>query len=134
MNELIQLEVVKKLTIDYESNWLNIFKVDAKILKDRLVELPYDDFCKTNYWRTLAKKFKEWGLCQKCCTTENLLVHHKNYYHHGEEHLHLEDLEVLCFSCHSREHNKIRRLQKKNSNEVSGYTQSLIRRNELAIK
>jgi 5-methylcytosine-specific restriction endonuclease McrA len=135
----IQLQIVEKLTIDYETNWYNLFTVDALLLKnelrEELIQLHYEDFLCTNYWRTISTMLRnEYPKCQKCRKTGKLIVHHKTYIHHGEEHLHLEDLKVLCNSCHTKEHNRIRSLQNKCDVDADNYTISLSKRNDDAIK
>jgi hypothetical protein len=47
-------------------------------------------------YRTVITKDK----CRKCGTTENLGIHHKNDDHYDNR---LENLEVLCNSCHMSE-------------------------------
>lgn len=41
--------------------------------------------------------------CERCGYTRNLQIHHKTYDNLYQERL--EDLEVLCGSCHMKEHN-----------------------------
>ena len=74
--------------------------VDHKNLKRGLKSLPYDVFLSTAYWRTLRVVIlvRDGFTCAKktCGATDELDIHHKSYKHHGEEHLHPEDLETLC--------------------------------------
>jgi 5-methylcytosine-specific restriction endonuclease McrA len=43
------------------------------------------------------------GRCEKCNSSYRIEVHHKTYERIFNERL--EDLEVLCFQCHRKEHN-----------------------------
>lgn len=68
----------------------------------------YKKFLKSEYWynvRTLVFQ-RDGHKCSRCPETKTLQVHHLRYDHHGEEHLHLEDLIILCRNCHKKEHNK----------------------------
>lgn len=68
----------------------------------------YNRFLQSDYW----KQVREWILqrdnytCQSCGATTYLQVHHLTYEHHGEEHLHPEDLITLCRDCHKRAHKR----------------------------
>lgn len=42
--------------------------------------------------------------CECCGTFENLQVHHTTYRHLGSEVLHLEDVRLLCDTCHRNTH------------------------------
>lgn len=73
----------------------------------RLASLPYEDFLRTYYWRTI----REHLLLQyryKCsnCSHHNypLEIHHTRYDIVGKEHLYLRSLMVLCFVCHGQMH------------------------------
>lgn len=53
-----------------------------------------------HYYRRIA--FEAYGTaCQKCGSTRNILVHHKDEDRHNSD---LSNLEVLCRSCHNRMH------------------------------
>lgn len=66
----------------------------------------YEKFLQSDYWHQV----RDWILarddhtCQHCGSTTRLQVHHLTYEHHGEEHLHPEDLLTLCRSCHEEVH------------------------------
>jgi hypothetical protein len=67
--------------------------------------LPYGDFLRTSYWITIRDHLVNIvGKCQACSSREALRVHHNTYDNHGREHVHLEDLTVLCERCHSYFH------------------------------
>lgn len=71
-----------------------------------LLELSYEAFLRTGYWRIISTYLKVTrGACERCGMRRGLQAHHKSYAHHGREHEHLADLLVLCRSCHEREHN-----------------------------
>jgi len=76
---------------------------------EKLKALPYRDFLTTIYWQIVRNYvlYKRGYSCELCNNKDSLNVHHKTYEHHGEEHLHLEDLIVLCRMCHSKFHDKI---------------------------
>lgn len=85
--------------------------------------LAYDEFLDSLYWVCLSDwmKYQVNYHCQSCgkrpkvnygprasllpSQGRGLNVHHKTYAHRGFEYPdHLDDLEVLCRSCHSRRH------------------------------
>lgn len=74
-----------------------------------LRKMNYDDFLKTDYWKSVRKeKLRQCGCkCQICGAKNNLHVHHNSYIHHGDEYNHLEDLIVLCKECHNLFHQKL---------------------------
>src|ERR1035441_8584606 len=56
-------------------------------------------------WRIISEEKKRqanWK-CQ-CGCRENLQTHHLSNDHHGEEHLYMGDLQVLCKKCHEGLH------------------------------
>jgi len=66
-------------------------------------KLEYAEYLKTAHWDvTRAWKLFYQPTCELCGTKRNLQVHHKTYKNiHKEE---MEDLQVLCHSCHEGEH------------------------------
>jgi len=87
----------------------NIPVKDLLLLHTKLNELDYDTFLKTNYWITISRYVRKlYPNCNRCQSKENLHVHHKTYINHGIEALHLEDLQVLCNSCHSKVHYELK--------------------------
>lgn len=42
--------------------------------------------------------------CQVCNSSNNIQAHHRTYDTHGREHLHMNDLVVLCEICHGLFH------------------------------
>ena len=66
----------------------------------------YIDGSQSRMYRQMIVKDK----CAFCETVNNLCVHHKNGDHQDN---HLENLQILCMSCHNREHQRIFREMKK---------------------
>ena len=73
----------------------------------------YKDGTESRLYRQMIEKDK----CSFCGATDNLAVHHKNGNHHDN---HLENLQVLCMSCHTREHQRIFREMRKMAKENMG--------------
>lgn len=74
----------------------------------RLMQLEYKAFLSTYYWKAirLYMIFNNGGHCTYCSSENFLEVHHKSYDHHGIELFFLDELIVLCSSCHAHEHGK----------------------------
>jgi len=71
--------------------------------------LTYKSFLKTAYWRIIVNFIhkKHNNTCQICkAKGKPMAVHHKKYDNHGYEHLHVEDLTLLCKDCHRVVHEK----------------------------
>ena len=68
------------------------------------VRPKYHEYIESAEWRRkrLAAIRKAKGCCATCGATEDLQVHHLHYKSLGREKL--RDLQVLCVSCHSLEH------------------------------
>jgi len=85
----------------------NVLKsLNHNIIKNYIEQMDYNDFLKTPYWDAIrTKKMQNENFkCQVCNSGGKLNVHHKTYENHGEEHLHLADLTVLCCDCHGKFH------------------------------
>lgn len=68
--------------------------------------MQYENFLHTVYWKIVCGwKISQPPYCRRCRARYALNVHHKNYEIHGEEHRHLDKLEVLCRDCHAAGHN-----------------------------
>jgi len=81
----------------------------SKEAKERLKEMPYEEFLGTIYW-DIVRRYVLWKrkfICGLCNSDGQLNVHHKTYDHRGEEYLFLEDLIVLCQPCHAKFHDKL---------------------------
>lgn len=74
-----------------------------------LKAMPYKEFLQSRYWAIVRGyvRYKRRETCELCAETRNLQVHHRSYQHRGEEYRHLEDLVLLCSTCHARHHDKL---------------------------
>jgi len=88
-------------------NRLQSFSVDRSVISDYIKSMDYYDFLKTPYWKAITeKKRKQAGFkCQMCGNGGMLSVHHRTYDIHGSELYNMNDLIVLCDSCHKKFHN-----------------------------
>jgi len=80
------------------TNHLNALETHIKDLKYK------DEFLQSIYWK-IVRDYILWKYRYKCILCgggKKLNVHHKNYNHHGLEHLYLDDLTVLCEDCHKQ--------------------------------
>lgn len=73
--------------------------------------MPYQAFLNSLYWRTISRyaRYKAGWKCKICNDDKDLHTHHRTYERHGEEiyrDVILNDLIVLCNSCHSTYHAK----------------------------
>lgn len=77
----------------------------TKALK-RVKGKSYDVFMRSNYWLEVRRLVleRDGNKCTVCGTKQNLHVHHSTYKNHLKEHLHLEDLHVLCKQHHKQVH------------------------------
>ena len=75
-------------------------------LSEYFLNLNYKAFLKTEYWCWVRQAALRRGgkRCEICFSRRELQVHHKSYAHRGKEHLHIEDLQVLCAPCHKQIH------------------------------
>lgn len=66
----------------------------------------YDMYIKSPLWKQQRKKFilDAGGKCERCNSTINLHVHHKNYARLGKERP--SDVLVTCAKCHAKVHKK----------------------------
>lgn len=87
-------------------------------LEPLIKKMKYNDFLKTQYWRSITKYMKEIACnkCSCCGSDKTLQVHHKTYKHHGKEIFYLNDLVVLCRKCHTNEHERLKQ-EKVNTKE-----------------
>lgn len=77
--------------------------------RQQLVAMSYKAFLRTIYWNFIRDYLLEKiPSCTRCGSKERLNVHHRNYEHHGWEHLNLKDLVVLCQECHRNQHVPLR--------------------------
>lgn len=69
-------------------------------------KMPYQEFLDSQFWSYIRviKRVQSGYRCERCNSDHFLHVHHLTYEHRGIEHLHLNDLMVLCEACHRKEH------------------------------
>lgn len=75
--------------------------LDWEKVKSYILDLKYFYFLKSSYWLIISQEVKRranWKC--SCGCRESLQTHHLSYDHHGEEHLYMNDLKVLCSKCH----------------------------------
>jgi hypothetical protein len=80
------------------------YKKLPKELTDR--QIKYRDYLLSSEWVQLRIdliKFRGY-ICERCPNIKNLHVHHKHYDNIFNEEP--EDLEIICSSCHAKEHGK----------------------------
>lgn len=70
---------------------------------------PYKEYTESPIWKYTSSVIKcmRSYTCERCKKKSNpahLVVHHKSYKHLGSELQHLEDMELLCNTCHLEEH------------------------------
>ncbi|MEC4817504.1 MAG: hypothetical protein SAK29_30175 [Scytonema sp. PMC 1069.18] len=77
-------------------------------MAQKLAAMSYHDFLQTEYWQLVRKAALHNAdyRCEMCNSSKNLQVHHRSYEHRGYEFRHLEDLTVVCRSCHAFHHRK----------------------------
>lgn len=83
----------KMLTLANSLDWTDI--------KKYIINLKYFYFLKSSYWLIISNEIKRranWKC--SCGCRESLQTHHLSYDHHGEEHLYMNDLQILCSKCH----------------------------------
>lgn len=70
-------------------------------------DMEYQHYLTTQHWENVrSRKLGQAGYrCEKCNRGEPLEVHHLTYDRLGEELM--DDLQVLCRICHSREHGRV---------------------------
>lgn len=91
---------------DPESQHAYRCEMDALMATFALNAFGYQAYLGTDHW----KRMREVALveadnrCQVCNSDKRLAVHHRSYKHLGTEHLALNDLTVLCNTCHHRHH------------------------------
>lgn len=79
---------------------------DKTILFAVIKKMPYREFLKTVYWKTIAENQKRYAgkKCALCGSDKFLNLHHTTYQNHGNEIFHLEDLITVCRDCHKAIH------------------------------
>lgn len=79
-------------------------ELDAESRKTESRQMPYEAYMQTEHWRITrrAALARAGHRCERCAADSWLNVHHRTYENLGAEEE--EDLEVLCRSCHEKEH------------------------------
>lgn len=90
----------------YNSLMNSIRKTHYEIIISYIQSMEYYEFLKTPYWTGIAHytKMKARYKCIFCNSSYNLVTHHRTYENHGNELFNLDDLVVLCSSCHNSHH------------------------------
>ena len=89
----------------YEKMVSLIKDLDWSKIKPHIIKLKYFYFLRTSFWLVISNEIKrraDWKCA--CGCRENLQVHHLSNDHHGEEHLYMNELQVLCRKCHQGLH------------------------------
>lgn len=67
--------------------------------------MQYKRYLRTVYWGVIrGKMLSTHTFCGNCRSRTSLQINHLTYAHRGEEYNFLDDLEVLCGSCHQGRH------------------------------
>ena len=81
-------------------------KQDRPTVNERLICMGklYAGYLKSEHWKGFKVKALDYyeHKCQKCGSSRRLNVHHLNYYR--LQHELMEDVTVLCWYCHNKEH------------------------------
>lgn len=103
-------EIVKKSNPNYHFvEPESLPKLERTEEESALQAMTYDVFLKSDYWKAVRKHVLETRgkKCEDCGKSYKLQVHHVSYEHHGQEHLYLEDLKLLCARCHMAQHDLV---------------------------
>ena len=75
-----------------------------------MTKKEYINHTQSKQWREIRKKIivRDGGCCIQCGSSVSLAIHHTTYANVGDEENHLDDLTLLCKSCHQRQHNRRR--------------------------
>lgn len=99
--------ITENIDLEYELEELKIIQqyIDVDELKRYINKIGYKTYLQTPWWKITAKyKKSKIKKCQLCGSTKNLNVHHSNYSILGNEFNNLDELTVLCQSCHYKFH------------------------------
>ena len=83
--------------------YLSFYQLD---MKSKNTSIVYGKYLQSDHWRNKRQVlFEAQGkYCHECFTVKKISVHHRTYVNIGNEPL--EDLEVLCDSCHMKGHQR----------------------------
>lgn len=106
-------EMEWKKGFHFKDQWNSIsnlceYSHDKNLVCEFAKNMPYTDFLKTLYWKTISnrKKYQCGFRCQLCNSTERLETHHRTYAIRGYELDNMKELTVLCNNCHGKHHKK----------------------------
>jgi 5-methylcytosine-specific restriction endonuclease McrA len=87
--------------------------------------MEYRDYLQTEHWLNVRERVNEfWGRrCAVCNSPDNVQVHHRTYDHLGQERI--QDVILLCDSCHTKFHGKSRYGLEPIQATLSRYVESL---------
>ena len=79
---------------------------EHELFVSKYKNLPYKDFLKSPYWLIVKQKVlsRDKYRCSKCGHNRFLQIHHLTYKNHLYEHKNLQDLIIVCKTCHEKEH------------------------------
>lgn len=105
----LQENIYKYPNIPSQEVWkiLPVLFIQGVLDASELRSMDYSQFLQTPYWRAVSWYVKEnYPKCEICITSSvgPLEVHHRTYAHRGDEWRHLDDLMVLCRTCHEKQH------------------------------
>lgn len=88
--------------------------------REALKKLPYSSYLRTKFWQEVRRLalVRSGCACQLCASKTRLQVHHRTYATRGYEDQNLNDLTVLCKTCHAKFHRK-RKSKKKTTKKKS---------------
>ena len=95
--------------IDSAKQRINLIRcadVDWVAISHHIKAMNYREFLATPYWKAVAAhtRYLAGYRCQLCNNNANLSTHHRDYRIHGREHACMNELIVLCYSCHQKFH------------------------------
>lgn len=90
---------------DYVFLFNELEKTVTDDYSQKLREMKYKDFLKTDYWKTVRNYIiHTHKRCKICGGNHRFNVHHKSYENRGYEHLRTDELVLLCQKCHQAIH------------------------------
>lgn len=85
-----------------KNRWIGYNEIPDNFVNDKR-EYYRTSYLQSEHWKVLrTKKLRQTDFCESCNSTKMLDVHHKKYKNLYD--VDLVDLEVLCRTCHIKEH------------------------------
>lgn len=102
MRDPLAADILARKFDDFIVLWFHSSEQERANFVTEAQAMDYKKFLNTEYWQVVRAKFVKLhgSLCRRCGRSTHDL-HHHTYEHHGLEHLHLGDLELLCHDCHA---------------------------------